>query len=102
LSNVLRNEYFHNTKRGWARVFMPCGSARTKNSLESFNGNALSQDIVGGTRTTMAQLFRDLEGFFRSQSEEKWSHTVPITPLDVGRNVAASSQMLVRIKEWYA
>jgi hypothetical protein len=50
----------------------------------------------------MAQLFRDLEGFFRSQSEEKRSHTVPTTPLDVGRNVVASSQMLVRVKEWYA
>jgi MULE transposase domain/SWIM zinc finger len=102
MSNVLRNEYFHSMKRGWARAFMPCGSASTNNSLESFNGNALSRDIVGGTRTTMAQLFRDLEGFFRSQSEEKCSHTVPITPLDVGRNVAASSQMLVRVKEWYA
>jgi hypothetical protein len=81
---------------------MPCGSTSTKTSLKSFNGNALSRDIVGGTRTTMAQIFRDLEGFFRSQSEEKGSHTVPITPLDVGRNVAASSQMLVRVKEWYA
>jgi MULE transposase domain len=102
LSNVLRNEYFHSMKRGWARAFMPCGSASSNNSLESFNGNALSRDIVGGTRTTMDQLFRDLEGFFRSQSEEKCSHTVPITPLDVGRNVAASSQMLVPVKEWYA
>jgi hypothetical protein len=27
---------------------------------------------------------------------------VSITPLDVGRNVAASCQMLVRVKEWYA
>jgi hypothetical protein len=35
-------------------------------------------------------------------SEEKHSHTVPITPLHVGRNVAANSQMLVRVKEWYA
>jgi hypothetical protein len=69
--------------------------------LESLNGNALSRDIVGGTLTTMAQLFRDFEGFFRSHSEEKSSRTVPITPLDVRRNVAASSQMLVRVKEWY-
>jgi SWIM zinc finger len=81
---------------------MPCGSASTNNSLESFNGNALSRDIVGGTCTTMAQLFRDLDGVFRSHSEEKCSHTVPITSLDMGRNVASSSQMLVRVKEWYA
>jgi hypothetical protein len=50
----------------------------------------------------MAQLFRDFEGIFRSQSEEKCSHTVPISPLDVGRSVEASSQMLVRVQEWYA
>jgi hypothetical protein len=100
LNSVLRNEYFHGMKRGWARAFTPCGSASTNNSLQSFHGSALSRDIAGGTRTTMAQLFRDLDGFFRSQSEEKCSHTVPITPLDVGRNVAASSQMLVRVKKW--
>jgi hypothetical protein len=70
LSDVLRNEYFRSMNRVLARAFIPCGSARTNNSLESFNGNALSQDVVGGTRTTMAQLFRDLEGFFMSQSEE--------------------------------
>jgi hypothetical protein len=39
---------------------------------------------------------------FRSQSVENCSHTVPINPLFVGRNVAASSQMLVRVQEWYA
>jgi hypothetical protein len=37
LSSVLRNEYFHGMKRGWARALMPCGSASTNNSLESFN-----------------------------------------------------------------
>jgi hypothetical protein len=102
LSSVLRNEFFQGMKRGRARAFMPCGSANTNNSLESFNGNALSRDIVGGTRTTMAQLFRYSDGVFRSQSEDECPHTVPITPLDVGRNVAASPQMLVRVKEWYA
>jgi MULE transposase domain len=94
LSSVFRNENFHSIKRVWARAFMPWGSASTNNSLELFNGNALSQDIAGGTRTTVAQLFRDLEGFSRSQSEECFSHTVPITPLDVGRNFAASSLMV--------
>jgi hypothetical protein len=54
LSSVLRNEYFHSMKRGWARSFMSCGSASTNNSLESLNGNALSRDIVGGTRGNMA------------------------------------------------
>jgi hypothetical protein len=66
LSNVLRDEYFQGMKRGWARAFLPCRSASTNNSRESFNGNALSRDIVGGTRTTMAQQFRDLDGFFKS------------------------------------
>jgi hypothetical protein len=99
---MLHNEFFHDIKGGWARAFIPCGSTSTSNLLESFNGNALSRDIVGGTRATMAQVFQDLDGFFRSQSEEQSSHRMPITPLDVGRNVAASSQMPVRVNECYA
>jgi hypothetical protein len=71
LITVLHNEYFHGMKRGRARAFIPCGSTSTNNSLESFNGNALSRDIVGGTRTTMTQLFRDFDWFYGSQSEDK-------------------------------
>ena len=66
LSKALRREYFQGIKCGWARCMMPWGSAATNNSLESFNGNSLSRDIVAGSRMTMAQLFASLEGYFWS------------------------------------
>jgi hypothetical protein len=102
LRNVLHSEYFLSIERGWARAFMPCGSASTNNLLESFNGNALSRTLLAEPARPWLRYSEIWRGFSGLSLKKKYSHTVPITPLDVVRNVAASFQMLVRVKEWYA
>jgi hypothetical protein len=81
---------------------MPKGSASTNNSLEAFNGNVMSQDIVCGTRTTMSQFFLAFEGLFRSQSNSYTSNLAPLTAADGPPNLWSTSRMNMRLKKWYA
>jgi hypothetical protein len=79
---------------------MPKGSASTNNSLEAFNGNVLSRDIVRGTLTTMSQFFSAFEGLFRSQSNRSTSNLAPLTAADGRPNVRSTSRMNMRLKQW--
>jgi hypothetical protein len=75
------------------------GSASTNNSLEAFNGNVLSWDIVCGTRTSMSQFFSAFEGLFRSQSSRSASTLAPLTAADGRPNVRSTSRMNMRLKQ---
>jgi MULE transposase domain/SWIM zinc finger len=100
-SDSLKKEYFDGIKVGWARAFLPCGSAGTNNSLEAFNGNILSKDIAAGSRMTLIQLFAELDGMFKAQSESMKARRPPLTPVDVRPSVRAGVRMKARVKGWY-
>jgi hypothetical protein len=78
---------------------IPKGSALTNNSLEAFNGNVLSRDIVCGARTTMSQFFSAFEGLFRSQSNRSASNLAPLTSADGCPNGRSTSRMNMRLKQ---
>jgi hypothetical protein len=78
---------------------MPKGSASTNNSLEAFNGNVLSRDIVCGTGTTISQFFSAFEGPFRSQSNRSDSNLAPLKAADGRPNVRSTSRMNILLKQ---
>jgi hypothetical protein len=99
--DMLSKEYFESCKRGWARSCTKPGIATTNSALESFSGNVLAREIAAGSRSTISQLFDQLDAVFRSESNQSTSRQTPVSSIDVMPCVRAKPHMKSRVQEFY-